>query len=358
MQNSARPSQLVDEAPFDLAPLRDVWYFASAGRALKRGRTIAKTMLGEPLVIGRDAEGKTFALQDLCPHRGMPLSCGRFDGSELECSLHGWRFSTAGECAGIPSLAEGQRFPLSQVRVKSYSTAEVQGNIWVFLGDNPIGAPPVPQASEDTDQRLFSMVETMRFRCNLDNAIISLIDPAHGPYVHDIWFWHGRRTAKDKVKLFTPSSFGFTMTSHQTSTNWRAYKLLGGKPETEILFQLPGVRIERTRAGRNLVVNMTAMTPLGDGMVEMSHIVSWTMPWLAMLQPVVKPFVRRFLGQDRDSLEKQQIGLDFARPMLLINDSDTLIKWYYRLKGEYAAARRDGREFVNPVTPRTLRWRT
>src|SRR5476649_2252562 len=98
MQTSARPSQVVDEPPFNLAPLREVWYFALSGRLLKPGRTMAKTLLGEPLVIGRDAAGKTFALQDLCPHRGMPLSCGRFDGGELECSYHGWRFSTGGAC--------------------------------------------------------------------------------------------------------------------------------------------------------------------------------------------------------------------------------------------------------------------
>src|SRR3954466_16177691 len=86
------------------APLREAWYYALPGHRLKRGAMLAKTLLGEPLLIGRDAAGVPFALRDLCPHRGVPLSCGRFDGREVECCYHGWRFATDGRCTAIPSL--------------------------------------------------------------------------------------------------------------------------------------------------------------------------------------------------------------------------------------------------------------
>src|SRR5262249_36987953 len=76
------------------APLREAWYYAAAGRRLKRGAVLAKVMLGEPLLIGRDRSGVPFALRDICPHRGMPLSAGRFDGQEIECCYHGWRFDS------------------------------------------------------------------------------------------------------------------------------------------------------------------------------------------------------------------------------------------------------------------------
>ncbi len=38
-------------------------------------------LLEVPLVLGRDAAGKPFALRDVCPHRAFPLSFGRFDGA-------------------------------------------------------------------------------------------------------------------------------------------------------------------------------------------------------------------------------------------------------------------------------------
>ena len=66
------------------APLREAWYYAVPSRRLRRRAVLAKVMLGEPILIGRDAAGFPFALRNLCPHRGMPLTAGRFDGYEVE----------------------------------------------------------------------------------------------------------------------------------------------------------------------------------------------------------------------------------------------------------------------------------
>src|SRR5207302_3897508 len=97
------------------APLREAWYYAAPGRQLRRGRVLARVMLGEPGLLGRDLAGAVFALRDICPHRGMPLSAGHFDGREIECCYHGWRFAADGHCTAIPSLGEGQAFDLSRV---------------------------------------------------------------------------------------------------------------------------------------------------------------------------------------------------------------------------------------------------
>lgn len=43
--------------------LRDMWYFALASSKLKKGKMQAKTMLGEPILIGRDNTGKAFAMK-------------------------------------------------------------------------------------------------------------------------------------------------------------------------------------------------------------------------------------------------------------------------------------------------------
>ena len=90
------------------APLREAWYYATPSRRLRRGKTMPKIILGEPILLGRDNDGTAFALRDLCPHRGMRLTAGRFDGYEVECCYHGWRFDTDGHCTLIPSLAPGQ----------------------------------------------------------------------------------------------------------------------------------------------------------------------------------------------------------------------------------------------------------
>ena len=96
--------------------LCDVWYMAVPGRAIKRGKMLGKMLLGQSLVLGRDSNGEPFALRDICPHRGIPLSRGVFDGREIECCYHGWRFTCDGGCSHIPSLARAEVRPRARQR--------------------------------------------------------------------------------------------------------------------------------------------------------------------------------------------------------------------------------------------------
>jgi phenylpropionate dioxygenase-like ring-hydroxylating dioxygenase large terminal subunit len=339
------------------APLREAWYYALPSRRLRRRAVVAKVMLGEPILIGRDRAGMPFALRDLCPHRGMPLSAGNFDGREIECCYHGWRFDTRGRCTLIPSLVPGQSFTPGHIHTRPYPACEVQGNIWVFFGEDPAAAPDIP-VLDGFDGRAPDLVESVRFAAAIDHAVIGLMDPAHGPFVHRAWWWRSRRSIQQKTKAFAPSPFGFAMTRHAPSRNSRAYRLLGGAPETEIVFRLPSIRIEHIRAGRHRVTNLTAITPIDDRVTEINHCIYWTLPWLGIVKPALRHYVRAFLHQDRDIMERQQQGLRFSPPLTLIDDADTQAKWYYRLKREYLRARADGRPFENPVQPRTLEWRS
>jgi phenylpropionate dioxygenase-like ring-hydroxylating dioxygenase large terminal subunit len=339
------------------APLRENWYFALAGARLRRGRTVARMLLGEPLLIGRAEDGSVFALRDICPHRGIPLSDGSFDGKEVECCYHGWRYDTAGRCTAIPSLAPGEPVDLARIKVKSYPAREVQGNVWVYFGDDATGAPEVP-VLPGIGERGPDLFERVLMPCAIDHAVVGLMDPAHGPFVHRAWWWRSRGSAHDKEKAFAASPFGFTMLRHAPSKNSNAYRLLGGAPETEISFRLPGVRIEDITIGAHRVVNLTAVTPLSERECEVNHAIYWTLPWLGALKPLLRPFVKSFLGQDRAIIAKQQAGLRFQPTLMLLSDADQQARWYHRLKNEYARARAENRPFVNPVKDRVLRWRS
>ena len=46
----------------------------------------------------------------------MPLSCGRFDGTQVECSYHGWTFDAhTGQCQLIPSLTADQSLKVERI---------------------------------------------------------------------------------------------------------------------------------------------------------------------------------------------------------------------------------------------------
>jgi hypothetical protein len=55
---------------------------------------------------------------------------------------------------------------------------------------------------------------------------------------------------------------------------------------------------------------------------------------------------------------KQQIGLKYDPPLMLIRDADTQAKWYYQLKSEFTKSSLENSEFVNPVKSQVLRWRS
>lgn len=335
--------------------LSGLWYFALPASALYGGQLVARTIMGEDLVFGRGKDNKPFCLVDRCPHRGIPLRFGSLRDGVVECCYHGWRFASDGCLKEIPSLTEGQGFDLDRVRVKNYPCREDQGNVWVFMGD---GEPTEDIPSIPADAGVLRIHESQVFPCPMDHAVMGLMDPAHGPFVHASWWWRPGSSAHEKAKTFAPSHLGFTMCRHRPSSNSRAYALLGGTPETEIRFQLPGVRVEHIRAGRHQVVNLTTLTPIDDSHTEINQMIYWTIPWLVPLTPLLRPFVRKFLGQDRDIVTRQQIGLAHNPPLRLIDDADTPAKWYLKIKREFVDARAEGRAFVNPVEETTLRWRS
>ncbi len=51
-------------------------------------------------------EGRVYALEDVCPHRGGPMHQGEVVHGSIECPLHGWAFSLeTGACRGRPGTS-------------------------------------------------------------------------------------------------------------------------------------------------------------------------------------------------------------------------------------------------------------
>ncbi len=82
-------------------------------------------------------------------------------------------------------------------------------------------------------ERFHSAHLTADLPCNIDHGIIGLMDPAHGPFVHQSWWWRSQASIHEKEKHFEPIEQGFRMTAHQPSANSAPYKLLGVYGETD-----------------------------------------------------------------------------------------------------------------------------
>lgn len=344
----------------------EAWYFAALASDLKPGKLARYEMLGEPVLLGRSPQGRLFALKDICPHRAAPLSAGRFHdepggGESVECPYHGWRFGADGGCTAIPSLVDEQAFELGRIRVRRYPVAESQGLVFVWIGADargeaePDGPPPVFPGVVGGAPKL---VDRMVFDSHIDHAVVGLMDPAHGPYVHQQWWWRSAKSQHAKAKRFEPREAGFAMVRHEPSKNSRAYAVLGGEPLTEITFRLPGLRWEHVTVGKRQVLSLTCLTPLNANQTRITQIIWSDHPAFLLLRPFIAAAARAFLRQDGAMVSLQNEGLRYDPSLLWIDDADRQAKWYQQLKREWQASRREGRPFRNPVEPATLRWKS
>ena len=112
----------------------DDWYPAIRASEIS-GRQMAKAMLlGIPLVLGRTASGSYFAMRDSCPHRGIPLSYGWFNGEQVTCKYHGWAFEpVSGQCREIPSLTQRDSLDPCKIYATAFPCQERDGHLWVYV---------------------------------------------------------------------------------------------------------------------------------------------------------------------------------------------------------------------------------
>ncbi|MGO4518470.1 Rieske 2Fe-2S domain-containing protein [Terriglobus sp. 2YAB30_2] len=340
------------------------WYPALRSDLLRKGKTTTSLLLGVPLLLGRKNDGRIFAMRDLCPHRGIPLSAGWFDGEHVQCKYHGWKFEPCGgQCAEIPSLTQFDTLQPGKIFAGAYPCVEQDGYAWVYVpkpGENrvPASLPPVPELPKFGPRFTTAHLQA-DLPCNVDHGIIGLMDPAHGPFVHRAWWWRSAASIHEKTKHFEPIADGFRMSPHTPSSNSAPYKLIG-KPETTIDFSLPNRRFETVVARKNGEIthwfaSLTTVTPVTASTCRIDVIAAWSMlTWLPIVRPIAMWFGKRFVRQDQETMMEQAEGLRFRPAMMLIDDADKPAKWYFALK-----QRRLSGEGEHPLPgPVELHWRS
>jgi len=288
-------------------------------------------------------------MRDLCPHRGIPLSAGWFDGETVTCKYHGWRFEPcSGQCLEIPSLTSHETLEPGKIYAGAYPCEERDGYAWVYLPEAGTGRvmgelPPVPEVPKFSG-RFRTAHLAAELPCNVDHGIIGLMDPAHGPFVHQAWWWRSAASIHEKTKHFEPigdvenkgRNAGFRMSSHAPSANSAPYKLLGvygEKITTEIDFVLPNRRYETIRAGSKWFASLTTVTPVTASTCRIDVCAAWNVfYWVPFVTPIATFFGARFVRQDQETMVEQAQGLRFNPGLMLIDDADKPAKWYFALK--------------------------
>jgi len=320
--------------------LDNIWYVAGLSKRVKPGALVRKILFGEPVLLTRAQSGQLFALRDMCPHRGAPLSKGCLHEergvAKIACPYHGWQFDAkTGACTHIPALSENDPQDYSSIRVRSYPVEEKNGLIWIFLADTNANEGAALLSPFDVgipDHFKPKSVTIVEALGPYQEAVIGLVDPAHTPFVHQQWWWRKGRAAQEKIKNYVPLDYGFRIPGHPPSSNSLVYKMLGGAPTTQIDFLLPGLRIETIRNDKATIIGMTAITPLEKGRSQITHLLYWDKALLSFLKPMIDAMASSFLMQDAMILRAQATNLDhYNHHPLYLGDPDLPAKWLFLL---------------------------
>ena len=165
--------------------VRNAWYVVAWDHELLPDGTLARKVLGQPLLLWRRLDGRVVAMHDLCPHRHAPLSLGRREGDSIRCMYHGLRFNADGQCVEVP----GQDVLPPRACVKTVTVVERKRWIWLWMGD-----PSLADASQIPDT--FSLASPdwrmkpgyKHFAANFLLITDNLLDFSHLSFVHEKTF--------------------------------------------------------------------------------------------------------------------------------------------------------------------------
>ena len=162
--------------------MRQYWMPAAVSSELKAdGEPMRLLLLGEKLVAFRDSNGRVGVLDHRCPHRCASLFLGRNEDSGIRCIYHGWKFDVDGACLDMPNMPEHRDFK-DKVRAKAYRTAERNGLIWVYMGENQQSPPPLPNIEANLIGS--SEIWCLQRECNWLQALEGDIDTSHVGFLH------------------------------------------------------------------------------------------------------------------------------------------------------------------------------
>jgi vanillate O-demethylase monooxygenase subunit len=305
--------------------VRNCWYVAAWSEEVQ-SKLLARTILGEPVVMYRTSDGAVHALQDRCAHRCMPLSKGAVIDDNVVCCYHGLTYAPSGACVRIP----GATTVPASLKVASYTVHERYGAVWIWMGDPAQADPASIFACAGVDEQGGGHHYYFPVRANYLLVNDNLSDLLHQAYLHNpsfggnatplgefrprvhqqeqemdvSWEWNG---------IEAPALFGEVGSIAGTSDGWNRSH-----------FRAPSFYINRVGFARAGTGGIDSPLPQGDG--KLSLVINQLItpetertthffkivhcPWPERLVPQLDRFIVNVNKEDIWACEAQQQVID------------------------------------------------
>jgi 5,5'-dehydrodivanillate O-demethylase len=153
----------------------------TAGQPKKRVR-----IMGEDLLVFRDAQGGLACVEEHCKHRGTSLYYGFIEERGIRCCYHGWLYDCRGQCIEQPFEPKSSRFK-DEIRLKSYPVQSLGGLVFVYMGPDPARAPLLPRWDvlvREDGKRAIKVFPT--HECNWLQIQENTADSTHTFFLHGV----------------------------------------------------------------------------------------------------------------------------------------------------------------------------
>lgn len=165
--------------------LKNCWYVIAWGHEVPpadSAELFHRTVLGEPILVYRTADGGLVAMEDRCCHRHAPLSKGRREGDCVRCGYHGLKFDAQGACVEAPGIA----IVPPRARVRTYPVALRNNWVFVWMGD-PAQADTalLPDAFSNAHPDWLNRPGYLHYDTPYLLICDNLLDFSHLSYVHE-----------------------------------------------------------------------------------------------------------------------------------------------------------------------------
>ncbi len=251
---------------------RRFWHAVMPMSRLHEGTPQPFTLLGEPLVLFLDAEGRPAALKDRCCHRTAKLSRGRCVNGALECGYHGWTYDGGGRVIRIPQYEPGRPIP-ADYRTPAYRCVERYGYAWVALEEPLAPIPEVPEFGAAGWRTIFQFHET--WATSPLRALENSFDNSHFSFVHRATFGVAAQPRPSRYEIVERDG-GFHAETVIAASNPPAFHRVSGSSEPMTqrhmrnAYYRPFMRrldIEYPSGVRHVIIN--AFTPIDDGHIQL-----------------------------------------------------------------------------------------
>ncbi|MGH6769312.1 MAG: Rieske 2Fe-2S domain-containing protein [Xanthobacteraceae bacterium] len=139
-------------------------------------------LLGEPLVLFRDTQGRLGLLDERCPHRTASLFFGRNEECGLRCVYHGIKFDVEGNCVDLPG-AEPNSNIRKQMKAKAYPCVERGEMVWTYMGP-PEHKPEFPEIEWTLLPSSHRFATRHIQECNWVQGLDGGFDASHLSFLH------------------------------------------------------------------------------------------------------------------------------------------------------------------------------